>query len=244
MISVLIVEDEYTIALDIEDRLKQMGFSVVGIASEYDKALPILLSKEPDIALIDINLGGEKSGIDLAELIKEKFDIPVIFLSAYSDDATFKKAQVSNPMGFIIKPFKDEDLSHGIKLALQRYKDIKKNENTISQSGVVLNSTDDFVFIKDKGQILSVNKQEILWLEAMDNYTIVHLFKGKHIVNSYLKDVLLKLNSRNFFRIHKSHAVALDKITKIEDNLIFIDEIYLIISRNYKKDLFDNLNLL
>ncbi len=244
MISVLIVEDEYTIALDIEDRLKQMGFSVVGIASEYDKALLILLNKEPDIALLDINLGGEKSGIDLAELIKEKFDIPVIFLSAYSDDATFNKTQVSNPMGFIIKPFRDEDLSHGIKIALQRYKEIKKNKNPILQSNVVIDSTNDFVFIKDKGQILSVNKKEILWLEAMDNYTIVHLLKGKHIVNLYLKDVLLKLNSRNFFRIHKSHAVALDKITKIEDNLIFIDKIYLIISRNYKKDLMDNLNLL
>jgi len=242
MIKVLIVEDEFTIALDIEERLKQMGFSVAGIASEYDKALPILLNEDPDIAILDINLGGEKTGIDLSELINEKFDIPVIFLSAYSDDITFKKAQNSNPMGFLIKPFKDDDLNFGIKLALQRFKEIKNNAT--QKPNFVINITDDNVFIKDKGQILSVNKKEILWLEAMDNYTVIHLSKGKHIVNSYLKDVLQKLNSGNFFRIHKSHAVALNKITKIEDNLIFIDKIYLIISRKYKKELLDRLNLL
>ncbi|MCD4794767.1 MAG: response regulator [Bacteroidales bacterium] len=244
MINVLIVEDEYTIALDIEERLKQMKFSVAGIAAGYDKALPILFNKNPDIVLLDINLGDGKSGIDLAELIHKKFDIPVIFLSAYSDDATFKKAQAANPMGFIIKPFKDEDLDHGIKLALQRYKEIKQNDNISRQTNIEINTTDNFVFIKDKGQILRINKKEILWLEAMDNYTIVHILKEKHIVNSFLKDVLAKLNSRNFFRIHKSHAVALDKITKIEDNLIFIDKIYLIISRKYKKELMDRLNLL
>ncbi len=173
MINVLIVEDEYTIALDIAERLKQMKFSVAGIASEYDKALPVLLNKNPDIALLDINLGDGKSGIDLAKLIYEKFDIPVIFLSAYSDDATFKEAQVANPMGFIIKPIKDEDLDHGIKLALQRYKDIKQNNTISRQSKVENNTSDEFVFIKDKGQIISININEILWLEAMDNYTIV-----------------------------------------------------------------------
>jgi len=244
MINVLIVEDEYTIALDIAERLKQMNFSVAGIASDYDKALPVLINDNLDIALLDINLGGGKSGIDLAKLIYNKFDIPVIFLSAYSDGTTFEKAQAANPMGFIIKPFKDEDLHHGIKLALQRYKEIKQKKKNNRQSKVDINSSDDFVFLKDKGQILRINKKEILWLEAMDNYTYVHLLKEKHIVNSYLKDVLTKLNSKNFFRIHKSHAVALDKISRIEDNLIFIDKIYLIIGRKYKKELMERLNLL
>ncbi len=242
MIKVLIVEDEFTIALDLEERLKQMGFEVAGIAGNYDKALSLLLEKEPDIALLDINLGKGKSGIDIAKIIDEKFNIPVIFLSAYSDDKTFEDAQQANPMGFIVKPFKDSDIDHGIKLALQRYKEISEK-----QTGKNENSYTDFkencIFIKDKGKITKINTSDILWLEAMDNYTIVHTKSGKHIAGSSLKKTLTKLNSPNFLRIHKSHAVALDKITKIEDNLVFINKKYLVISRNYKKELLNKLNL-
>lgn len=244
MINVLIVEDEFTIALDIEERLKQMNYSVAGIASGYEKALTFLNENNLDIALLDINLGTEKTGIDLAELIYEKFNIPVIFLTAYSDDENFKKAQGAHPMGFIIKPFKDADLDHGIKLALQRYSEIANKRLSPNQNEIKDKSFDNIVFLKEKGQILCVKKNEVFWLEAMDNYTIIHKRKEKHTVNSFLRDVLTKLNSDNFFRIHKSHAVALDKITKIEDNLIFLGDIYLIISRKYKKELLKRLDLL
>ncbi len=244
MINVLIVEDEFTIALDIQERLKQMDYSVIGIASDYDKAIPFLFHSEPDIALLDINLGTGKSGIDLALLIYEKFEIPVIFLTAYSDDTNFEKAQEAHPMGFIVKPFKDEDLNHGIKLALQRFEEINISKTETNINNIETKRFNELIFLKEEGQIICVKKNDIIWLEAMDNYTIIHKHKEKHMVNTFLKDVLIKLDSDNFFRIHKSHAVALDKITKIEDNLIFLDDIYLIISRKYKKDLLTRLDLL
>ena len=243
MINVLIVEDEFTIALDIQERLKQMHYDVVGIASDYDKALPFIFNNKPDIVLLDINLGSGKSGIDLAKLIYEKSDIPVIFLTAYSDEANFEKARETHPMGFIIKPFKDEDLNHGIKLALQRFEEINRSKTEPNQN-IETKKFDNLIFLKEDGQIICIKKTEILWLEAMDNYTIIHKRKEKHTVNTFLKDILIKLNSDNFFRIHKSHAVALDKITKIEDNLIFLDDVYLIISRKYKKNLLTRLDVL
>lgn len=242
MIKVLIVEDEFTIALDLEERLKKMNFHVIGIAPNYDKALSLLLENETDIALLDINLGAGKSGIDLAKILNDKFNIPIIFLSAYSDDATFKDAQQTNPMGFIVKPFKDVDIDHGIKIALQRFKDIEQISNI--PENLTTEIDNNFVFIKDKGKITKINKDNILWLEAMDNYTIIHTLTGRHIAGSSLKSVIEKLNSSNIFRIHKSHAVALNKISKIEDNLIYINKTYLIISRTYKKDLMEKINLL
>ena len=242
MVKVLIVEDEFTIALDLEERLKKMKFEIVGIAHNYDTALSLLLENEPDISLLDINLGEGKSGIDLAKIINSKFNIPIIFLSAYSDDITFNEAQQANPMGFIVKPFKDVDINHAIKIALQRFKDIKQISD-ISKN-IKTEIDENFVFIKDKGKITKINKDNILWLEAMDNYTIIHTHSGKHIASSSLKSVIKKLNSSNFFRIHKSHAVALNKISKIEDNLIYINKTYLVISRTYKKDLMEKINLL
>ncbi len=243
MINVLIVEDEYTIALDIEERLKNMGFGVAGIAASYEKALPILLEKAPSIALLDINLHEGKSGIDLGKLINDKFNIPIIFLSAYSDALTFKEAQVANPMGFIVKPFKDVDLDHGIKLAMQRYNDIKEWRTIDNQTYENIDYVDKNIFIRNKGKLIRILHDEVLWLEAMENYTVVHTSKLKATMNSGLKNVLEKLNSKNFLRVHRSHAVALDKISKIEDNLIYINDFYLVVSRTYKKELLQKLNI-
>ncbi len=238
MINVLIVEDEFTIALDIEQRLNKMGYNSVGIASNYNEATSLLLENDNiNIALLDINLGSEKSGIDLGKLILEKFDIPIIFLTAYSDDATFEKAEKeAQPMGYIIKPFKDADINHAIKIALKRFNDIKKEE--------VNNKNNDILFIKDKGNITKIFTDDILWLEAMDNYTFIYDINGKWIVNMYLKDVLAMLDNKKFVRIHKSRAVAIEKISSIEGNSLYINGKHLLISRKYKKELTNIINII
>ncbi len=240
MIKILIVEDEFTIAMDLEARLSQLGFEPVGIASDYQKALSLLAEHEVDIALLDINLGSGKSGIDLAKIINKRFHIPIIFLSAYSDEKTFQEAKEAHPMGFIIKPFKDTDIAHSIRLALERFKEINDSEKTESNQ----DSNTEYLFVKDKGKFSRIKIDDILWLEAMDNYTLIHSTNGKHIAGANLKSVLTKLDTKRFVRIHKSHAVAIDKIDEIQDNLIYIKNNFLIISRKYRKDLLSKLNLI
>lgn len=238
MINILIVEDEFTIALDIEQRLKKMGFNPIGIASDYNEASSLLLeNSEIDLALLDINLGEGKSGIDLGKLILNKFDIPVVFLTAYSDDATFESAEEDKPMGYIIKPFKDADIKHAIHIALQRF-----NKKVEPQNTGVKNT--EILFVKDKGNITKVLIEDIVWIEAMDNYTIIHLKNGKRIVNLFLKDVLAMLDNRKFVRIHKSHAVAINKISSIEGNNLFVHGVQLQISRKYKKELLNIINII
>jgi DNA-binding LytR/AlgR family response regulator len=239
-ISVLIVEDEFTIAMDIEQRLIAMGFSVVGIAVNYDEALPLLIDGGIDLVLLDINLEEEKSGIDLGKLISEKFTIPTLFLTAYTDNETFEKASAANPMGYLNKPFKDSDLAHGIKLAVQRFEQL--NGKTIVDVSLDQNSQSNSLFIKDKGKLNKVNIQDIIWIEAMDNYTIVHLKSSKYVANTFLKDMLGILGN-DFVRIHRSHAVAIDKITSIDENLVFVGDLFITISKSYKSDLMKRLNL-
>jgi len=235
---VLIVEDEFTIALDIETRLIDLGYDVVGIAINYDEALPYLLESEIDIALLDINLEDKKSGIDLGKLILKKFNIPVVFLTAYTDDETFTKASEANPMGYLNKPFKDSDLDHSLKLALKQFNLIQqKQEENIPYQSI----QKEFIFVKHKGQLVKIKIDDILWIEALDNYTVIHLKDKKYIANSFLKDMLSTLGN-NFIRIHRSHAVALNKITSVEDNTLFIDSIHLSISKSCKNNLMEKLN--
>lgn len=120
--NVLIIEDEFTIALDIEVRLKKMGFGVVGIADNADKAIRLADEEAPDIILLDIFLEGSKDGVEIAKQINNELSIPFIFLTANADEATFKNALNVLPYGYILKPFKDIDLKHAIDLALLKFK--------------------------------------------------------------------------------------------------------------------------
>ncbi|MBN2728475.1 MAG: response regulator [Bacteroidales bacterium] len=233
---ILILEDEFSIAMDIEMRLQKMDYEVIGIAHSYNDALPFLLEEEPDICLLDINLNSEKSGIDLGKLILEKFNVPIIFITAYTDEKTFSEAAKANPMGFITKPFKDADLRNNIELAIKKF-EVRRAENP------EIKTEDNSIFVKDKGVFKKIELSEIKWLEAMDNYTVIHCEKGQFIVHAFLKDVLVKLGSK-FMRIHRSHGVALDKITQVEDNLVYLGEEFVTVSQNYRSELMERMKII
>jgi DNA-binding LytR/AlgR family response regulator len=236
--NILIIEDEYPIAMDMEMRLQKMGYNVVAIANTYKDALSSLHEVAPDIVLLDINLNSDKSGIDIAEIINSKFKIPIVFVTAYTDTKTFTDALSVDPMGYITKPFKDADLHHNIQIALKKFAAL--NQNTTSEEVKIENNN---IFIKDKGVLRKIDIENILWVEAMDNYTLLHTNNNKYIVNAFLKDVLTKLGS-DFHRIHRSHAVAINKISSVEDNAVYIGKTMLIISQSYRQDFLKRLNVL
>lgn len=119
-VSILIVEDEAVIAMDLEQRLGSMGYHVVGVASRAEKAIELAGQHRPDLALMDVHIQGDKDGTVTARALREKFDIPSIFLTAYSDDQTIKNALASNPLGYLIKPFVDRELRAAIELAVYK----------------------------------------------------------------------------------------------------------------------------
>jgi PAS domain S-box-containing protein len=120
-ISILIVEDERIISIDIANTLKRMGYGVAGEASRGEDALKIAAEKMPDLILMDILLKGEMDGIECASIINEKYKIPVIFITAHQDNATIEKTKLTNPYGFISKPLDDKDLNICIKNAMYRH---------------------------------------------------------------------------------------------------------------------------
>ena len=117
---ILIVEDDTIIASLEEQRLAKLGYSVCGRAASGSEALALVQDQKPDLILLDINLGGEIDGVDIASILSVQTTIPFIYLSANTKDATLKRVKLTKPAGFIKKPFTDDDLRIAIELALKK----------------------------------------------------------------------------------------------------------------------------
>jgi CheY-like chemotaxis protein len=119
-VSILIVEDEALIASYIEEVLGESGFRVAGIAASGPEALSLAAENQPSLALVDIRLTGPIDGIELACLLRERYDLPAIFLSGLADADTTARAQAAQPLGFLPKPFLPSQVFNAIQRALDR----------------------------------------------------------------------------------------------------------------------------
>ena len=117
---ILIVEDERVVAMDIQNRLKDLGYFVCGSASSGEDAVKKTSELQPDLVLMDIVLKGDMDGIDAAGQIRERFNIPVVYLTAFSDEKTLQRARLTGPYGYILKPFEDSELRSNIEMALYK----------------------------------------------------------------------------------------------------------------------------
>lgn len=151
---IVIVEDEAIVAQDLKKRLENMGFSVPVIASTFDEALDAVIRYKPDLIFLDIMLYGKKDGIEIAKVIKEKFDLSIIFLSAFSDKKTVDKAKVAEPAAYLLKPFKERELQITIELALYKYNMERKLKRQEQWSKTILQSIGDAVISTDKDSLI------------------------------------------------------------------------------------------
>ena len=117
---VMVVEDEAVVALHLRRELTKLGYTVAGVATNGEQALKMIDEVFPDVILMDIHIQGELDGIETANRIPRYLHIPVIYLTAYSEDTTLKRAGETHPYGYLIKPFLDRELHATIKMALVR----------------------------------------------------------------------------------------------------------------------------
>lgn len=224
--SVLVVEDESIVAKDIQNSLKKLGYTVPSVENSGEDAIDAAGQYSPDLILMDIMLKGEISGIEAADQIRTRYQIPVIFLTAYADESTLSKAKVTEPYGYIIKPFKEIDLHTSIEMALYKHgkeQEVKK-ERDLYSSIVLDKSVEDCIFVKSNSRLVKVKTQEIYFVEALKDYVIIHTKEAKYTVHSTMKDMLAKLASSEFLRVHRSYIVRVDKIVAIEQNSLIIED--------------------
>ena len=134
---ILIVEDEQITAEDLSDILSELGYLVTNVVSSGAAALESAVKDPPDMALMDIRIKGEMDGTETARLLRERFNIPVVFLTAHADRATLERAKISEPLGYITKPFKQLELQASIEIALHKHREdlrARERENVLSST--------------------------------------------------------------------------------------------------------------
>lgn len=158
-LTVLVVEDEAIVAQDLAEMLQQLGYTVVGIAATDEEAIALAAQTRPDLVLMDIRLqGSSMDGITAAETIRKRYDVPVIYVTAHSDEATLKRARVSGPFGYILKPFEERDLATQIELALFKHRTDREVREQREWLRVTLKSIGDAVITTDtSGRVSFMN---------------------------------------------------------------------------------------
>jgi PAS domain S-box-containing protein len=154
---ILVVEDEKITAEHIKLGLESANYEVVGLVTSGESAIKMVEEQSVDLVLMDIHLKGEMDGIDTAEEIRERFGIPVIFLTAYSDENTVQRAKITEPSGYILKesfgiikkPFVESELHTAIEITLYRHRTEKRLRENQRWLAAVLNSINDAVIATD-----------------------------------------------------------------------------------------------
>lgn len=118
---ILVVEDEAIIAADIADRLRGLGYEVAGTCATAEAALEAVDRQTPDLVLMDIRIKGEQDGIEAAQQIRLGHRLPVVYLTAHADDDTLGRAKVTEPFGYVVKPFEDRELQTTIEIGLHKH---------------------------------------------------------------------------------------------------------------------------
>jgi DNA-binding LytR/AlgR family response regulator len=365
-VKIIVVEDESIVAKDIQNTLIKLGYEVPAIASTHSAAIERIKEHKPDLVFMDIKLKGNSDGVEIAAEIKEEFDIPVIFLTSFVDKNTLERAKITEPYGYIVKPFNETDLRTAVEIALYKYsrdKEMKQSKqlyvNTLqnlSEAMVITNEKAHITFANPKAEkfsqvenlegkhildafhiepgsdqtfsktdvtkmlmdpasrgsvslhitqndiktgtvhptviynedknvsgcalvlkensntgstpkinqsvpfdnlflsnsffvkkgtlLVRIALDNVLWVQAMDNYVIIKTEADQFIIHSTMKEIEGKLPPNTFIRVHRSYIVSLDKITLLDENTVIVNEKTIPIGKSYRDGLMNKLNFL
>lgn len=214
---IYIVEDEPIIAETAKMTLESFGINVLGISESYDDALQNIKLKQANMVLLDINLVGDKNGIDLA-LKLDELQVPYLFLTSQTDADTIAKVKGTNPLGFLVKPFTDSGLLTNIELAWHKIS-LEKEE---------------YISIRANGERIKLNHASILYLQAFDNYCYIVTYNERYLIPHTLKHTHEKLNSSSFVKSHRSYIINVSKIKSVKSATVLLEHVEVPLSLTYK----------
>jgi len=231
---ILIVEDNFSFALELEIIVKKLNHNLIDIVDNSGDALVEILDKKPDLILMDIDIKGKLSGIDIAEKVSH-LKIPIIFITSFANDEHFDKAENINYSTYIIKPVDLYTLKAAINLMM------KTIHNTISSKIADYNFEKGDLYLKKKNDFYRIDTDEIILIESDRVYSTTTLIDEKVYHNRIsLQEYSDYLNSSNFIKPHRSFIINTNHIKKInlsENIIIMTNSSQVPISRTVKNDI-------
>ena len=222
---ILIVEDELLIAEHISRVLTNAGYSSTYSVTNVEDAISIIETEQPQMVLTDIMLLGTQTGIDLGNLLHQKYQIPFVYITSHSSSDRITQAKFTHPNAYLVKPFKREDLLVAIELAL-------------FNSSTEARQPSQYLMVKDGRATAQIPYGEILWLEAEGNYTLLNTeTQKKRLLRFMITDLHQQLPENDFIRIHRSFVVNRTKITEFASAYVVINNVKLPVGRTYKESL-------
>lgn len=197
--NILIVEDEVAIAQDLQDIIEMDDCNVIGIAYSYAQAIEKLAAVKPDLVFLDIALKGNGTGLDVAQVLNDKYHIPFIFLTSFSDPETIKEVVSLNPSGYLIKPFKERDIAPAIALAMASAK-LNSGEAFPTKEKLNTNLTKS---LSPQEYIVLKN----IWKGKSNAGIAEELFVSINTIKTHIVNIYNKLDV-------KSRAQAINKVLK------------------------------
>lgn len=226
-LQILIVEDEFITQKTISNQLKEIGYQIAGTAMSADEAIEILKNEVVNFVILDINIKGEHNGIWLVNFIKENYNLPFIYLTAYSDNETLSEALKTEPFNYLVKPFQKHDLLTSIEISILNFNKLNPNKK-------------DTLLVKHNEIFRKVPFSTISFIESDKNYLKLFCEDEVYRYRSTIGD-FINLLPNYFYQTHKGFIVNLKKITGFSNSYVEIDEIKIPLSKTFKDQILKQL---
>ena len=246
-INILIAEDEVIVAENLAALLRKHGYTSIMLAESGEEALEVLEKQAPDLALLDIQLSGTMDGIQLAEKINQNKAIPLIYLTALSDDSVIERAKHTHPSAYMLKPFDERELLIAIELAIANFSSKEQGETTpkVTADAAEENRTEekehyllkDRIFIKKQDCFEKIALADILYIQADRSYINIVTTKQSHCISVNLHSFEQQIKYPELIRIHRSYIVNINHIDSFEHSRLFIRKQEIPIGRSYRETL-------
>jgi len=207
--NILVVEDESIVAKSIQEKLNNLGYSVPAVVSSGAGAIKEAEKIHPDLILMDIKLEGDIDGIEAAKQIRRLYDIPIVYLTAYADEEILQRAKITEPYGYILKPFEERELLGNIEIALYKHKMEKKLKENKNQLNNIINSTSELIIVFDKNNRISN------WNKAAEYITG---FRRKEVVNKHITKLNVFDNPKRL--LDNINSITTGEIVKFDDLIL------------------------
>lgn len=237
LISILIVEDDASFALELEMLIQDIGYQVAGVADSAASALEMIYSSRVDFILMDIDIKGNMTGLELGKKIRP-IKIPILYITSFGSEAHYEEAQKSNIVGYLVKPIDKYTLQTAISLAVgQLFAGLKDSKPGQSADEFLL---EEYLFLKKGNVYHKVAERDIMLVEGSDDYVKIHLFDGRQfILRKTLQMMERVLSEAIFIRVHRSFLVNVTAIHQLDtqENLLFVGDITISLSRKRRLEL-------